>query len=184
MGTITVEEPKSVVEEVQKYECDSCGSIEDSESDVSSVFLYDGNVKQKQIAKTGVSFSGETLSGTRSIGVRHHNRRLLLCNHCASEPSNTQLEKRAEQKSTAITATTVIFISGLAVLSSHVLYIYNVANIAIESQLLNLFASLLFSSFIASVVAFMGFVFSAATIEFFFTDPDDYSIKVTVDEKA
>lgn len=63
------------------------------------------------------------------------------------------------------------------------LYIYNVVNIAIESPLLNIFLSLLFSFFIASVVAFMGFFFSAATIEFFFTDPDDYSVNVTVDEK-
>lgn len=180
MGTITVEEPKSVVEEVQKYECDSCGTIEDSESDVSSVFVYGGDVKKKEIANTGVSFSG-----TRpSISVKDHNRRLLLCNHCASEPSNAQLEKRAEQKSTAIVASTVIFVSGLAVFSSHVLYIQNIISPPIKNPLLNIAASLTFSFILATVISFLGLILSVAVIELLFDDPDDYSIKVTVDEKA
>lgn len=117
MGTITVEEPKSVVETVEKYECDSCGRIEDSASDMYTVFVHEGNVKPEDVA----TVSGNNFMGGTTVSHTEPERTRLLCEHCSAEPSNKQLEQSAATSSTTISAFTVFSMASLGLFVYHLL---------------------------------------------------------------
>lgn len=117
MGTITVEEPKSVVETVEKYECDSCGSVEDSASDMYTVFVHEGNVEPEDVA----TVSGHNFMGAQKVSHTEPERTRLLCEHCSAEPSNTQLEQSAATSSTTISAFIVFSTASLGLFVYHLL---------------------------------------------------------------
>jgi len=117
MGTITVEEPKSVVETVEKYECDSCGSVEDSASDMYTVFVHEGSMEPEDVA----TVSGHNFMGAPKVSHEEPERTRLLCEHCSAEPSNTQLEQSAATSSTTISAFIVFSTASLGLFVYHLL---------------------------------------------------------------
>ena len=117
MGTITVEEPKSVVEKVEKYECDSCGSVEDSASDMYTVFVHEGSMEPEDVA----TVSGHNFMGAQKVSHTEPERTRLLCEHCSAEPSNTQLEQSAATSSTTISLLSVFSAASLGLFVYHLL---------------------------------------------------------------
>lgn len=117
MGTITVEEPKSIVESVEKYECDSCGSIEDSDSDMYTVFVYDGVLQKESLEKE----KRNNFTRYPALDFTNLTRKRLLCEHCSAEASNKQLENSAESAVTSISMGSVILASSLGLLVYHLL---------------------------------------------------------------
>lgn len=81
MTTVTVEEPKTVVDEVERYRCDQCKAIVD-EDEINTQAIYDGDT---------MDFTGRP--GESRIGEQKH-----LCDDCVGRGRYLTLEKMAEFK--------------------------------------------------------------------------------------
>jgi len=181
MGTITVEEPKSVVESVEKYECDSCGSVEDSASDMYTVFVHEGSVEPEDVA----TVSGHNFMGAQKVSHTEPERTRLLCEHCSAEPSNTQLEQSAVTSSTTISAFIVFSTASLG------LFVYHLLSLTPELLLLtppasgvtDIIIDLLFSFVFIAFGSLLSFISVAHFIHALLQISPFNSMDITVEKK-
>jgi len=181
MGTITVEEPKSVVETVEKYECDSCGSVEDSASDMYTVFVHEGSVEPEDV----VTVSGNNFMGDVEVSRTELERQLLLCEHCSAEPSNTQLEQSAASSSTTISVFIVFSAASLG------LFVYHLLSLTPEILRLaphdngaaNIIIAILFSFVFIALVSLLSFISVGYFIDALLQKSPFNSMDITVEKK-